>query len=253
MLKKFFAECFGTFVLVFVACGVAAITHGDVVPTALAFGLVIVAMAYSIGNVSGCHINPAVSVAMLIRKKMSVKEFFVYVLAQFVGALIGGILLFAIFKMIHYDYKEMYNTIKVVGNASNITPNGKQNAAGIIGAIAIEVILTFIFVFVILNVTDKKFKNPALAGLIIGATLTLVHLVGIGFTGTSVNPARSLGSAVGSAIFGWSTKPLEQIWIFIVAPLAGGALAALAYPFLSNKDEECDTAKADAKDADDKE
>lgn len=238
MIKKFIAECFGTFVLVFFACGVAALTGGSLVATSLAFGLVIVAMAFSIGRISGCHINPAVSIACLINKKMTLKECLVYVAAQVCGALIGGILLFAVFKIAHYDLKIAADTVKVVGNASNQTLNGKQNFAGIFSSIVVEIILTFVFVYVILNVTDEKSKMGNLAGIVIGLTLTLVHLLGIGLTGTSVNPARSIGTAVGSVIFGGSKEALKQLWIFIVAPIAGGALAAVVYQLLHTDEKE---------------
>lgn len=231
MLKKFIAECIGTFVLVFFACGVAALT-GDLVATALAFGLVIVAMAFSIGRISGCHINPAVSLACLITKRMTLKEFLVYVCAQIVGAVVGGILLFGILSIAHYDLKATADTIKTIGNASNATLNGKQNAAGIISSILVEIILTFVFVYVILNVTDEKSGTAKIAGIVIGLTLTLVHLLGISLTGTSVNPARSIGTAVGSVIFGGNKEALKQVWIFIVAPLAGGALASVVFNVL---------------------
>ena len=233
LLKKGIAECLGTFTLVFIACGVAALTGGNLVPTALAFGLVIVAMAYSIGRISGCHINPAVSLAMLISKKMSVKEFCVYIIAQVVGGFLGGLLVFGVAKMAN---------LQLLGDASNyVINNGVEGltAGTIIGSLLIETVLTFLFVYVILNVTDEKNEGVGKkAGLIIGLTLTLVHLVGIPLTGTSVNPARSLATALNALIFNGTSDALSQIWIFIVGPLLGGLLAALVFKLMhSNKAE----------------
>lgn len=223
LIKKFFAELFGTFVLVFCACGVAAMTGGNLVPTALAFGLVIVAMAYTIGRVSGCHINPAVSLACAVSKRMTWKEFGVYVAAQIIGGFVGGALIFGIAKM---------SGMTLAGDACNAVVGGYKDgftAGNVIGSLLAEIALTGIFVFVIMCVTDGDQGVGKKAGLIIGLTLTLVHLVGIGLTGTSVNPARSLGTALNALIFNNTTAALEQIWIFIVGPLAGGLLAALLY------------------------
>ncbi len=242
LFKKGIAECIGTFVLVFAACGVAAITNGNLVATAMAFGLVIVAMAYSIGRISGCHINPAVSIAMLIAKKMTFVEFLVYVCAQIIGGLLGALLIFGIAKMADQT---------LLGNACNYFVNSVQgtkyviDAGKIIASILVEVVLTFIFVYVILNATSKKAAAPKLAGIIIGLTLILVHLVGIGLTGTSVNPARSIATALGDLIFNGKADALAQVWVFIVAPLAGGALAAVIYNLLHKKDDE----SADSADA----
>lgn len=244
LLKKAVAECIGTFTLVFVACGVAALTAGSLVATALAFGLVIVAMAYSIGRISGCHINPAVSLAMLIAKKMTVKEFLVYVLAQVAGGFIGALAIFGIAKMAGYD---------LAGNACNYFVNSVQytgfetryviDFGKIFASVLVEVVLTFIFVYVIFNATSNKATAPKLAGIIIGLTLTLVHLVGIGLTGTSVNPARSIATALGDAIFNGKADALCQVWVFIVAPLAGGALAAVVYKLLHKDDESAEAAE----------
>ena len=232
LLKKALAEFIGTFVLVFVACGVAALTHGDVVPTALAFGLVIVGMAYSVGRVSGCHINPAVSLGCLLTKRMSLKEFGVYVAAQVLGGFVGAVLLFGIVAM---AAPKGMNTFDIVGNASNFAVfySDKLTAGNVIGALLTEIVLTCIFVYVILNVTDEKSAAGKKAGLIIGLTLTLVHLVGIKLTGTSVNPARSLATAIGTAIYGGGVEALAQVWMFIVAPLIGAAVAAVLYKFLN--------------------
>lgn len=216
-LKKYAAECIGTFVLVFFACGTAVVTNCSVengsgyLLTALAFGLVIVAMAYSIGNISGCHINPAVSIAMLVSRKMSLKDFCGYVIAQFAGAIIGAAALMAF-----------------VGKDSGLGANAlyKDN----IGlSLLIEVILTFVFVLAVLGVTSKV-ENSSVAGVVIGLSLTLVHILGIAFTGTSVNPARSFGPALFAG-----GDALSSVWVFIVAPLVGGVLAALVYGFLAHK------------------
>ncbi len=212
-MKKYISEFVGTFVLVLVACGVAVVTGTNVVATSLAFGLVIVAMAYSIGNISGCHINPAVSFAMLLTKKMNIKDFFGYVIFQVLGAIAGSAVLGVL-----------------LGNFDTLGANsyGMQGnlATNVWLAILIEVLLTFIFVLVILNVTSKK-EHTNIAGLIIGLTLTLVHLLGIAFTGTSVNPARSLAPALLQG-----GEVLKEVWVFILAPLAGSFLASMFYKYI---------------------
>lgn len=215
-IKKYVAEFIGTFVLVLFACGTASVlgcktTSPDAsyIMTALAFGLVIVAMAYSIGNISGCHINPAVSIAMLVSGKLSAKDFLGYVVSQFAGAIAGAAVLMAI-----------------IGKEYGLGANGLYNNDVLI-SIVVEIILTFVFVIAILGVTSKT-ENGSVAGLVIGLTLTLVHIFGIYFTGTSVNPARSFGPAL---FMGGDA--LADVWVFILAPLAGGVLAALVYKFLS--------------------
>ena len=224
--KKLLAECIGTFVLVFAACGVAALTGGSLVATAMTFGLVIVAMAYSIGRVSGCHINPAVSLGCAIAGRMSWIEFLGYVCAQVVGGFLGGVAIFGIVKMAG---------INRIGDACNGVIGGDVTAGAVIGSLLAEIILTCIFVYVILNVTDEKAGTSKKAGVVIGFTLTLVHLIGIPLTGTSVNPARSIATALNAWIFDGNTTPLSQVWIFIVAPLAGAALAALLYALLNKE------------------
>lgn len=212
-MKKYIAEFVGTLVLVLVACGVAVVTGANIVATSLAFGLVIVAMAYSIGNVSGCHINPAVSLAMLISKRMSVKDFVGYVVAQVLGAISGS----AILGLLLDNFNSLgANGYGAVG----------QLATTVWIALLVEVILTFIFVTVILSVTSKE-KYANIAGIVIGLTLVLVHLIGISFTGTSVNPARSLGPALLQG-----GEALTQVWVFIVAPLIGSVLASLFNKFV---------------------
>lgn len=219
-IKKYLAECLGTLVLVVFACGAAIVTgcgtaEGGMaayLTTALAFGLVIVAMAYSIGNVSGCHINPAVSIAMLVFGKMNAKDFAGYVVAQFIGAILGAAILAYIF-----------------GTGGGFGTNGLYEG-DVVKSLIIEVILTFVFVLAILGVTSKV-QNGAVAGIVIGLSLTLVHILGIGLTGTSVNPARSFGPALLKG-----GEALANVWVFIVAPLIGGVLAALAYRFLAGKE-----------------
>ena len=226
-MKKFISEFIGTAVLVILGCGTAMLVGCDAASgsgyllTALAFGLVIVAMAYSIGNVSGCHINPAVSLGVLLSGGMKVKEFVSYVIAQILGALAGAGILAAIFGL---------------GNVTDMTGGfGSNGLAGVGGNAAagllVEIVLTFIFVMAILGVTSSKAKHGSFAGLVIGLTLTLVHILGIGLTGTSVNPARSIGPAIVAAIAG-NAEPLACLWVFIVGPLVGAALAAVTYKAL---------------------
>ena len=220
-MKKYCAEFIGTLVLVLFACGTAVVVGCNTccantayLLTALAFGLVIVAMAYSIGNISGCHINPAVSIAMLISGKMSVKDFIGYVIAQFAGATAGAAFL---------GY--------FAGMSCGFGANGLFED-DILKSLLIEIVLTFVFVLAILGVTSKV-ENGKVAGLVIGLTLTLVHIFGIHFTGTSVNPARSFGPALFAG-----GDALANVWVFIVAPLVGGALAAIVWKLLSGKEAE---------------
>lgn len=224
-MKKFVCELIGTAVLVLFGCGSAAIA-GSTLGTlgiALAFGLSIVAMAYVIGNISGCHINPAVSLAMLINKKMTVKEFILYVIAQVIGALVGIGILYAI---IACSGLEVANT----GLGANGFNAASSVGLNMIGAIIVEIILTFVFIYTILGVTSDDNKS-AVAGIVIGLTLTFVHIMGIPLTGTSVNPARSLAPAL---VLGG--EALKQVWVFIVAPFIGSALAAFTFKVL-NKEE----------------
>lgn len=226
-MKKYIAEFIGTLTLVVLGCGTAMLVGCDAAAgcgyllTALAFGLVIVGMAYCVGNISGCHINPAVSLGVLMSKGMSVMDFIGYVVAQCAGALAGAGLLAAIFGL---------------GNVTDMTggfgSNGLDGVNGsVVAGLLVEIVLTFIFVMVILGVTSKKAGHGSFGGVVIGFTLVLVHILGIGLTGTSVNPARSFGPAVVAAITG-NAAPLSCLWVFIVGPLVGAALAALVYNFL---------------------
>ena len=241
MLKRCLAEGVGTAVLTLVACGVAVVANpaGRWVATALAFGLVIVAMAYSIGNVSGCHINPAVSLAMLIRKELTFKEFLLYVASQFVGALVGSLLLGLCLRgeFTALGGNEIQPLLMDVEQSSILAaPVYVTNAMSYVSAFLVEVLLTFVFVIAILGVTDKSKHDGKHAGIVIGLVLTLVHLFGLGFTGTSVNPARSFAPALLQAFAG-NTTSLAQIWIWILAPMAGAALAAVVYTALTKKKE----------------
>lgn len=226
-MKKYISEFIGTAVLVILGCGTAMLVGCDAVNgagyllTALAFGLVIVAMAYSIGNISGCHINPAVSLGVLLSGGMSGKDFVGYVISQILGAFAGAGILAAIFGL---------------GGVKDMTGGfGSNGLAGVNGSAAagllVEVVLTFIFVLAILGVTSSKAGHGSFGGLVIGLTLTLVHILGIGLTGTSVNPARSIGPAIVAAMTG-NSAPVSCLWVFIVGPLVGATLAAGVYKTL---------------------
>ncbi len=219
-MKKYISEGIGTMVLVLFGCGIAVVSGGELVATALAFGLAIVAMAYVIGNVSGCHVNPAVSLAMFINGKLSAKEFAFYVVSQVVGAFVGAGILFAILST---------TSGEVTGLGVNGFGEGYGLEINMLGAIITEIVLTFVFVYTILGVTSDESKS-SIAGVVIGLTLTFVHLLGIKLTGTSVNPARSLAPAV---IMGGTA--LKQVWVFIVAPFVGSAIAAVTYKFLNEE------------------
>ncbi len=233
-MKKYVAEFIGTMTLVLIGCGTAMLVGCNAaqgcgyILTALAFGLVIVGMAYCVGNISGCHINPAVSLGVLINGGMSVSDFIGYVISQCLGAFAGTGILALIFNLGEVEDKTgAYGANGLAGVNGNVT-------AGII----VEVVLTFIFVLTILGVTSKKAGHGSFGGVVIGFTLTLVHILGIGLTGTSVNPARSIAPAVVDAMTN-DTGAINDLWVFIVAPLVGAALAAVVYKFLesSNKEE----------------
>lgn len=224
-MKKYLCEFIGTAVLVLFGCGSAAIAGGTLgtLGIALAFGLSIVAMAYVIGNISGCHINPAVSLAMLINKKMTVKEFIFYVVAQVLGAILGiGIL---------YGIMAASSDLDVAVNGLGANGFGDVSSVGlnVWGAILVEIILTFVFIYTILGVTSDENKS-SVAGIVIGLTLAFVHIMGIPLTGTSVNPARSLAPAI---FLGG--EALKQVWVFIVAPFIGSALSAVTFKYLNKE------------------
>ena len=228
--KKYIAEFIGTFTLVFVGCGTAMLVGCDSASgcgyllTALAFGLAIVALAYGVGNISGGHVNPAVSLAVFISGGMSAVDLVGYIIAQILGALAGSGLLALIFSLGGIEDK-----------TGGFGTNGLAGVGGSIAAgIIVEIILTFLFVILILGVTSKNQSHGSFGGLIIGLTLVVIHIIGIGLTGTSVNPARSLGPAIVAAING-NTDAISVVWVFIVAPLIGGALAAFCYKFLESE------------------
>ena len=225
-MKKYLAEMVGTFVLTFLGCG-AAVALGcgadtaSVVGTAIAFGLAVVAMAYTIGGISGCHINPAITLGCFLSGRMSAKDCGMYMIFQVIGAIIAAALLAGI--------------VGTMGPDGIITTKTGANACafGVTNGLIVEIVLTMIFVLVVLGATAKT--NGAtnnFAGLAIGLSLILIHLVGIHFTGTSVNPARSIGPALFEG-----GDALNQLWVFIVGPFVGGALAALIWKII---DCDCD-------------
>ena len=239
MNRKLSAELLGTATLVYVACGVATITlgtwgahtsahwwdfNGGLLATALAFGLVLAGLIYAIGGVSGCHINPAVTMGMVVAKRMTLQEAVGYWIAQFIGGIVGALGLRITLHETHYWKRT------VDGMGQNGFGDHSAVHISALGAFIVETVLTALFVYVILTVTSKV-VNGAVAGLVIGLTLTLVHLFAIPVTGTSVNPARSFGPAL---MVGGDA--LSQVWLFIVAPLLGGAVAAVTQRYL-NADE----------------
>lgn len=216
-MKKYLAEMIGTMVLVLMGCGTAVslscgVDAASVVGTSLAFGLSVVAMAYTIGGISGCHINPAITLGVWMSGRMSAKDAAMYMIFQVIGAFIGAGILMAL------------------APDSGLGANAVQDGICVGGAVAAEVVFTFIFVLVVLGTTDAEKGAGNLAGLAIGLTLVLVHLVCIHYTGTSVNPARSIAPAVLAG-----GKALTDLWIFIIAPFAGAAVASCVWSALSCK------------------
>ena len=224
-MKKYIAECIGTFVLTLLGCGTAMFlgcnTPAGVVGTAIAFGLAVVAMAYTIGGISGCHINPAITLGVALSGRMSWKDAFGYWCGQIIGGIVAGAVLLLLTKV-----------VAATDLTGALGSNGVANAGGIGGAFLVEVIATFIFVLVVLGATDSKVGAGNFAGLAIGLSLILVHLVCINLTGTSVNPARSIGPAIFAG-----GQALKDVWVFIVAPLVGGALSACVWCALAPKPE----------------
>jgi len=225
-MKKYVAECIGTFVLTFLGCGTAMFlgcnTPAGVVGTAIAFGLSVVAMAYTIGGISGCHINPAITLGVALSGRMSWKDACGYWVGQVIGGIIAGAVLLLLTKV-----------VAAPDLTGGLGSNGVVNAGGVGGAFLVEIIATFLFVLVVLGTTDSKVGAGNLAGLAIGLTLILVHLVCINLTGTSVNPARSIGPAIFAG-----GEALKNVWVFIVAPLIGGALSAVVWAAIAPKEEE---------------
>lgn len=226
-MKRYIAELIGTIVLVLFGCGSAAIA-GQVLGNfgiAMAFGLSIVAMAYVIGDISGCHINPAVSIGMWIDGRMDAKNLIMYIVFQCIGAIIGIAILAVIINS-----APSLGGYSLTGLGQNGFGSASSVGLDVVGAILVEIILTFVFVFTVLGVT-KKTENGIVAGLVIGLTLTLVHIMGIPLTGTSVNPARSLAPAL---FLGG--QALQQVWVFILAPVIGAVIAGLLYKGLTEED-----------------
>ena len=226
-MKRYISELIGTMVLVLFGCGSAAIA-GSVLGTfgiAMAFGLSIVAMAYVIGDISGCHVNPAVSIGMWIDGRLETKDLLMYIVFQCIGAIIGIALLVVII-----------NSAPDLGGyvATGLGQNGFGSASSVgldvVGAILVEIILTFVFVFTVLGVT-KKAENGAVTGIVIGLTFAFVYLLGIPLTGASVNPARSLAPAL---FLGG--QALEQVWVFILAPVVGAVIAGVLFKGLTSGD-----------------
>ena len=222
-MKKYIAECIGTFVLTLLGCGTAMFlgcnTPAGVVGTAIAFGQTVVAMAYTIGNISGCHINPAITFAVALSGKMTWKDACGYWCGQIIGGIIAGAILLLLTKV-----------VAAPDLTGGLGSNGVANAGGVGGALLVECIATFIFVLVVLGATDEKLGAGKPAGLAIGLTLILVHLVCINLTGTSVNPARSLGPAIFAG-----GAALKDVWVFFVGPLVGAALSACVWKFLAKE------------------
>ena len=224
-MKKYFAELFGTFVLTFLGCGAAVSLNcgadtASVVGTAIAFGLAVVAMAYTIGGISGCHINPAITLGVFLSGRMNAKDCGMYMVFQVLGAIIAAALL---------AFLVSTDPGLARGTATGANACASDN---VMNGLVAEIILTFIFVMVVLGATAKT--NGAtnnFAGLAIGLSLILIHLVGINYTGTSVNPARSIGPALFEG-----GKALAQLWVFIVGPLVGGALAAFVWKAIEPAD-----------------
>ncbi len=230
---KFVAELVGTFGLVLFGCGAAVVAGTDTLAglsglgllgISFAFGLAVVVFAYAIGGISGCHINPAITIAMLVNGKISVMDAIVYIIAQLIGALLGAFVLQQVLSGQLAGF-----TAGDWAYGSNGWGAGYQNEYGTSAAFLVEAVLTFLFLFVIFGVTSK-WGNGNMAGLAIGLTLVLIHLVAIPITGTSVNPARSFGPALLAG-----GVALSQLWLFIVAPIVGAVVAAVVWRILEPK------------------
>ena len=222
-MKKYIAEGVGTMFLVLLACG-SAVLAGPVIGglgIGICFGLVLICLCYAIGNISGCHVNPAVSFAMLLAGKLSGKDFVGYVVAQFIGAAIGAGFLAAFMGL-----GDGFSYGGITGS-NDLATNVLQPGATSMMALLAEGLLTFFFVFVILGATDEKFGFGKFAGLAIGIALGLVNIVGIPVDNCSVNPARSFGPAV------FSPEAFGDFWIMVVGPLVGAAIAVLCWKAIS--------------------
>lgn len=221
-MKKYLAEMLGTMVLVLIGCGSAVFTEIDtanvasVLTVAFAFGLSVLAMVYTIGNISGCHINPAITLGMLLTKRMSGKDAMFYMIFQVIGAIIGSAIIYLLVSN--------FTTLSSTTTGANGYKEGTM-----VAALIAETVFTFVFVWVVLASTSNE-KQVGFAGLAIGLSLVMIHIVCIPITGTSVNPARSIGPAIFQG-----GMALEQLWLFIVAPFAGAVLAAGGWKMLGKK------------------
>ena len=229
-MKKYIAECLGTFVLTFLGCGTAMFlgcgTPAGLVGTAIAFGLAVVAMAYTIGGISGCHINPAITLGVALSGRMSWKDACGYWCGQIIGGILAGAVLLLVANVVTPELGAFAGA-----NPAGLGANGVAHAGGAGGAFLVEVIATFLFVLVVLGTTDAKVGAGNFAGLAIGLSLILIHLVCINLTGTSVNPARSIGPALFAG-----GDALKDLWVFICAPLVGGALSAFCWKAIAPKE-----------------
>lgn len=219
-MKKYIAEGVGTMLLVLIGCGAAMFAGADVLAIATAFGLTVTALAYTIGNISGCHVNPAVTLACALDKRMSWNEAKNYIIAQFIGGIVGALILLVLVLA-------MDDSNKALVACSNHALGDR--AEGIVGAFLVEIVFTCIFVFVVLAATDEKYGAGNKAGVVIGGALLLVHIVCIQLTGTSVNPARSFGPALFAGL-----DALKWVWIFLIAPCLGGAAAVYVWRFVKD-------------------
>lgn len=229
--QKFAAEYLGTAILVLGGCGTAVFAGTSVgfLGIALAFGLTIVAAAYGLGHISGAHLNPAVSLGVFVNGRMSMKEMLWYWVAQLLGAITAGFIIWLIAKSAFSAEQIEGCNFAANGYGAEFLGAGYRDA-NVWGALLTEFVLTFVFLMVILGVTDSKRSNNGLvAGLVIGLTLTLIHLISIPITNTSVNPARSISQV----LYAGSATAWKQLWVFIVAPMAGAALAGWYYKFLN--------------------
>jgi aquaporin Z len=224
-MKKYLAELIGTFVLVFGGCGTATLAgdHVGYLGVALAFGLTLLTMAYAIGPISGCHINPAVTIGLWVSKKIAVKDVPGYIIGQILGGILAAAVLLLILKGLPGGYDP-----SAAGFAANGYGDHSPGKFGVTAAFVTEVVLTFFLVFTVLGATDIK-APVGFAGIPIGFVLVLIHLIGIPVTNTSVNPARSISQAI--FVGGWA---VDQLWLFIVAPIIGAVIASIVFQILGS-------------------
>jgi aquaporin Z len=235
-MKKYIAELIGTFVLVFGGCGTAVFAgdHVGYLGVALAFGLTLLTMAYAIGPISGCHINPAVTIGLFVSRKIPAGDVIGYIVAQIIGGILAASVLLVILKGLPGGYDP-----SIAGFAANGYGDHSPGKFGMTSAFVTEIVLTFFLVFTVLGATDLK-APVGFAGLPIGFVLVLIHLIGIPVTNTSVNPARSISQAI--FVGGWA---IDQLWLFIVAPIIGAVIASLVFKTIGTATPVMSTAKAE--------